>query len=334
MALSAHLQLANAFAQSWLAYSFKGKPRPFSASFVVSNQCNIHCKYCNFPSMTTNQLSIDQINVLFDKLRNLGVKRLGLLGGEPLYRGDIIEIIGLAKQKGFFVSLNSNLLMYRKFRNQLNDVDYFFTSLDGRPERHVSNRGPQNFDKIIDAIRDIRSLGKRLTAICVVTEPDRSDVDYLLDLAQAEGFNVHFQPECYDTEIVQGSAPSFIPDAEIRQFWDYIILKKKQGKPISSSLAYLSYIRDWHDFSLSSLYDANDRCAAGRGYIFVDAEGIAYPCAYTKGKTKGVNLLEQDWRECFTETPCTRCIVGPMLEFNLLFSKPVSTGINSAKHLL
>jgi len=328
------IQLANAFSQSMFAYTFDGKPRPFSASFAVSNRCNIHCSYCNFPNMDPTELSLGDIETIFDRLKKLGVKRLGLLGGEPLLRKDILKIIQLAKERGFMTSLNTNLLLYDKYKDKLDDIDYFFTSLDGDPERHAANRGKQDYERILAAIRDIVSRGKKITAICVVTDPEIAIADYLLDLAEKEKINVHFQPECYDTEIVLRSAPAKMEDKKIRAFWQYLFDKKKSGSPISSSLTYLKYISEWSDYSISSYYDENERCGAGRGFLFVDAKGDAYPCAYTKGKAEGVSLITEDYADKFDkQTPCTKCIVGPMLEFNMLFQKPLSSITNALSNV-
>jgi MoaA/NifB/PqqE/SkfB family radical SAM enzyme len=323
-------QVAIAYSQSLLAYQLNGGPRPFSASFAVSNRCNIHCHYCNFPNMDLNDLSLDKIDLLFKRLKRMGVRRLGLLGGEPLLRRDIHDIISLATKAEFLVSLNSNLLLYDKHKNKLDAIDYFFTSLDGTPEKHISNRGKQDFDRIIEAIKDIVQRGKKISAICVVTENDYDSVDYLIELAKKEKFTVHFQPECFDTEIVMRSAPIDLENKSTSDFWNYLYQRKLEGAPIASSKAYLKYISGWKDFKVSSVYSPNDRCAAGRGYLFVDAQGVAYPCAFTKGKVKGVNLLEEEWEESFNpNTPCTKCIVGPMLEFNMLFKKPIQTIVNA-----
>ena len=43
-------------------------------------------------------------------------------------------------------------------------------------------------------------------------------------------------------------------------------------------------------------------------------------------------LFWQDWREVWSrKTPCTRCSVGPMLEFNLLFQRPFSSALQAAR---
>lgn len=51
--------------------------------------------------------------------------------------------------------------------------------------------------------------------------------------------------------------------------------------------------------------------------------------AYTKGKAPPVDLLGADWSAALgRETPCTRCSVGPYLEFNFLYQRPVRTALS------
>ena len=74
------------------------------------------------------------------------------------------------------------------------------------------------------------------------------------------------------------------------------------------------------------------RCPAGHGYIYIDPQANAFACAYTKGQTPPVNLLANDWRESWDrQNPCTRCTVGPMLEFNLLFQRPLTAVLESIR---
>lgn len=323
MQLSNVVELGLAYAQSLWAYHRNAEPHPFSASFAVTNKCNLQCAYCNCPNLNTPELSLSQIETLFDKLKKMGVIRLGLLGGEPLVRKDIGEVVEMAKQKGFFVSMNTNLLLYRKYASVLSGVDYYFTSLDGSAEKHIANRGNHSYEKIIEAIRMIVANGKKVTAICVVTDPDFESADYLVDLAIKEKIDIHFQPECYDAENTKRSAPSEMENEAMRKYWQYVIKLKTNGSPITSSNAYLNYLVKWSNYKQTALFDPAAKCAAGRGFLFVDSSGFTFPCPYTKGQVEGVNLLEEDWAKGFNpNTPCTKCIVGPMLEFNLLFEKP------------
>lgn len=322
--------LGTAYAASLLAYAVHGPAHPFSASFAVTNACNIHCSYCSCPSLDKRVLEIPQIGVLFDKLRALGVRRLGLLGGEPLVRKDIHSIIHAAKERGMYVSVNSNLLLHDKLGDRLRGADLIFTSLDGRPDVHRANRGVDSWEGILPAIDELRSRGTPVVAICVLTDRNLMDLDWLLELARAHDFKMHFQPQCSDSEITRGGLAPNLNHDQYRAAWRLLEQRKQSGAPITSSLAYLQFMQTWPDYKVSSVHIPGVRCAAGRGFLFVDPLGNAWPCAYTKGKTTPINLLTQDWaREFRGSTPCNDCSVGPMAEFNLLFRQPLRSAMSA-----
>ncbi len=322
------LDLGMAYAKSLSSFYLGGEPKPFSAAFMITNRCNLRCSYCNYPFIKSKELNLDEINLLFDIFLKMGVKRLGISGGEPMMRKDLPEIIDLASSKGFFVSLNSNLLLYDKFQGKLNNVDYFFTSIDGNPETQKANRGNDNIDKVLEPVRDLKRLGKKVTIISVISTPDKNAVDYVLNLAKQENFDVHFQPEGYGAELLGREKPIDENNESYRAVWEYILSKKISGAPITSSTEYLKYTAAWKNYKHTALDDKNYICAARHGFIFVDPQGITYPCCYTKGKVKGINLLANGWKkESFEKLPCSTCIGGPYLEYNLLFRQPIKSSL-------
>lgn len=334
MELTKILGMGITYLQSFSSFYIGGSPQPFSAAFMVTNKCNLRCSYCNYPLIKSKELNLDEINVLFDQLRKIGVKRLGISGGEPMVRKDLPEIIDLASKKGFLVSLNSNMLLYNKHKGKLNNVDYFFTSIDGNPETQKINRGDDSIEKIVEAIRDVKSMGKKLSIICVISQPNTESVDYVLELAKQEGVNVHFQPEGYGAELLGRDKPVCDDNELFRKVWEYILQKKREGYPITSSTEYLKYTAEWKDYKYSVAQDKKLKCAAMYGFIFVDPTGTVYPCCYTKGKVKGINLLTDEWKkELFEELPCSTCISG-YLEFNLLFRKPIKSSLQGLKKVL
>jgi MoaA/NifB/PqqE/SkfB family radical SAM enzyme len=330
--LADKLSLGYAYATSLLAYMVDGPPRPFSATFAVTNRCNLRCGYCNCPLIDPTNLDLPRVELLFDRLRDMGVSRLGLAGGEPMMRRDIGDMIAMAKDRGFYVTVNSNLTLFARHPERLARADMIYTSLDGDEASHVAARGDGSYDGVMDAIKMLLRDGKPVIAICVVTEHSLTQTESLLRQAEAVGYRLHFQPQCTDTEIVRGDMPASVSNEQFRDFWRGLLAEKRKGRPIVSSVPYLEYLAGWEDFSVSAFHAPGTRCAAGRGYLYVDHLGRGYPCAYTKGKTEPVDLLAHDWRETWNrKTPCTACAVGPMLEFNLLFQRPFTAAVESAR---
>lgn len=332
MRLAEKLALGYAYGSSLLAFLVDGPPRPFSATWAVTNRCNLRCSYCNCPFIDPTQLDAPRVALMFDRLRAMGVRRLGLAGGEPMMRKDLGEIVAMAKARGFWVSVNSNLTLYDRHPERLAGADLVYTSLDGDESAHVAARGEGSHVGVLAAIRDLVARRTPVIAICVVTEHSLGQLDAVLRQAERLGFRVHFQPQCTEADIVRGAMPASVANEEFRAFWKRVLAEKRRGRPIVSSTAFLEFLARWEDFAVSA-YDAPDtRCAAGHGFLYVDPLGRAYPCAYTKGKTIAVDLLAEDWRTTWDrETPCSRCIVGPMLEFNLLFQRPLASAVESAR---
>ena len=332
MRLTEKLAVGYAYGSSLLAYMVDGPPQPFSATFAVTNRCNLRCEYCNCPYIDPTNLDLGRIEVLFDRLHGMGIRRLGLAGGEPLLRADLPDIVALAKSRGFFVSVNSNLTLFHRHPERLALADLVYTSLDGDAAAHVAARGEKAHEGVLAAISQLVAGGKPVIAICVVTEHSVDQLDFLLDQAQRLGIRMHFQPQCVDTDIVRGAVAPSLRNERLRGFWRRLLEEKRLGRPIVSSSPYLEYLSQWDDFTISAVLDPETRCPAGHGYLYIDPQGKAWSCAYTKGKTTPVDLLSQDWGTAWNrQNPCTKCTVGPMLEFNLLFRRPLAAALEGVR---
>lgn len=332
MRLAEKVALGYAYGTSLLAYLIDGAPRPFSATWAVTNRCNLRCSYCNCPFIDPTHLALPQVATMFDRLQVMGVRRLGLAGGEPMMRKDLAEIVALAKARGFWVSINSNLTLYDRHPERLAQADLVYTSIDGDAAAHEAARGEGSHAGVLAGIADLVRRGKPVIAICVVTEHSLGQADAILRQAEATGFRVHFQPQCTETDIVRGAVPASVPNEAFRAFWRSLLDEKRRGRPIVSSTLYLEFLARWEDFSVSAYEAPDTRCAAGHGFFYIDPLGRAYPCAYTKGKTTAVELLADDWRGAWDrDMPCSRCIVGPMLEFNLLYQRPLASVVEGAR---
>ena len=162
-------------------------------------------------------------------------------------------------------------------------------------------------------------------AICVVTAKNLTQAKHILEKAKAIGFDVHFQVQCSGALVTRGSYPAEVASQPVRDFFIELQELKRNGWPVASSDAYLKYVIGWKDYRSVCHVDQTKQCAAGHGFIYIDPRGQAYACLACRGYSKGVNLLTDRWETTWDgNKPCTECVVGPYLEFNLLFEHPIS----------
>jgi len=128
----------------------------------VTNACNLQCSICFAHAGKIGYLyrpDVKTIGEIMDNLRsNLPVPppALQLSGGEPTVHPDILEIVKMAKDKGFrHIELNTNGVKIAdekngvEFLRQLRDagVDTLYLSFDGvRPEAYLG-RAPSHLDE-------------------------------------------------------------------------------------------------------------------------------------------------------------------------------------------
>ena len=85
------------------------RSRPLNDLFEVTSRCNLSCRHCyQQDTIEEPELDFPRIIDILDQLEAAGVLYLGITGGEPFVRDDIIDILAAAKKRHFFVTLLSN----------------------------------------------------------------------------------------------------------------------------------------------------------------------------------------------------------------------------------
>lgn len=84
-------------------YSAGKRHHPVNATIEVTGLCNASCNYC-FMAPYSNHAgpTLEQLRTILDKLSESGVLYLGITGGEPFLRSDILDILSYAIKKDFF----------------------------------------------------------------------------------------------------------------------------------------------------------------------------------------------------------------------------------------
>ena len=118
--------------------------KPWVAHLYVTDQCNLDCHYCNEYDNSVPHPPTTDLRRWMDKIRQLGVARLGLQGGEPLKHPDIAELVRYAKSLGFYriVYRSGVRPPFQMTFDQRNRVRSYYE----RDVRLLSNRLNEDFD--------------------------------------------------------------------------------------------------------------------------------------------------------------------------------------------
>jgi pyrroloquinoline quinone biosynthesis protein E len=165
--------------------------RPSTLIAELSYQCPLHCPYCSNPvdiggERYRRELGTDDWIRVFGEARRLGVLQLALTGGEPMLRGDLVELCAGACDDGLYSSLITAGTLFTRERARalksagLDHVQISIQSPD--PEDNDRIAGNRSFAKKITAARVARDLDFPLTINCVLHRQNLDRIEELLAL--------------------------------------------------------------------------------------------------------------------------------------------------------
>src|SRR5271163_941254 len=92
--------------------------RPYALLAELTYSCPLHCPYCSNPvryPQGDELATADWVRV-FEEAAQLGVLHLGLSGGEPLSRHDLVELVAAARKAGLYSNLITSAIGLDKKR--------------------------------------------------------------------------------------------------------------------------------------------------------------------------------------------------------------------------
>jgi len=150
------------------AIFFGKKIGPERVMISPTDYCNLKCKTCWRLSKEEkyDQLEFEEIREILKECKKLKTKVIDFTGGgEPFFRKDMIKILKLSKDCGFFTTLTTNGTLLKKddleklIELRLDDICF---SLDGHDKKiNDSIRGEGVYEKVIRTIKKFNELKKR-----------------------------------------------------------------------------------------------------------------------------------------------------------------------------
>lgn len=235
----------------------------------ITNRCSKHCEYC-YNRLGFNDYSDIPYNVynsLISKMKNMGINRLTLSGGEPGMHPDFTEFVELAHKYKIKLRINSNGFTIRKFINLIDQNTELQITVDGNKSIHDKYRGKGDYELLLNTITNIRNNGfkGKITARYNL----HSDIDGMVDrisevcndYAQIVDF-FSLSPVHYPNQPCQ---LTWLQYKEINEFKEEFNLSKQSGMRIEFFIPPIS----------CSIIRNNDNTIYS---ILIDYNGNVYPC--------------------------------------------------------
>jgi len=244
----------------------------------ITSKCNRSCPFCFRPDR--REVSTKEVYKIIDNLAKYGVRGIGITGGEPLLRKDIVKILKYIWEKDIKICLATNMDLYSKYQEFINKyITTIGIPIEGSTkEIHDSLRGSGNFHNVINAIDKIYKKSKlEMYFSTVLTKENVEDLinieDLLAEYQDKIAYWKIYNIIDYSDRSFQSMRGNNISDAKIKRVISK--LGKKLGK---NKIFYLS---------------PNDRSEAS---LLINPDGEVVVPINKKSKTKDFvlgNLLKE-----------------------------------------
>jgi len=167
-----HNYLANWRVQKFTRHS--GNTAPWFVTYELTYLCNLRCAHCyatDFDPRPQEDLSTeDAKHIVLDQVVGAGTYHLTFMGGEPMIRKDVYELIAYARKLGAFVKLQTNGTLLtpeaakRLDEADVNQVEVSIEGIDAKTNDLV--RGHGSFKRAIEGLQNLAETRIPKKGIC------------------------------------------------------------------------------------------------------------------------------------------------------------------------
>ncbi len=305
-----------------IKHKLTGKRIPVRVSLLVTKYCNLNCFYCyakdTINSQGIREPALKDLKDIVDQIYDAGCRWVGILGGEPLMRNDIGELVEYMRAKGIFMDITTNGYFVKNKIQALKKIDHVCISLDGNKEANDKSRGEGSFERIIEGIECAVKNGikARVHATLCRRTMQADSLKFLADFCNKHGLKMNYSEN--GLPGIEKLDPDFLlSEKELLDFYKSYRRLKKEGLPIVSSDVAVDYVAKW-PLPLQTTIFKKDLpivpkksyypCKLGRNQCFINSNGDVYPC--TKKWGYGKNIYEVGFQKAWDylgDLDCVAC---------------------------
>lgn len=287
---------------------------PAHPAWEVTGACNLRCIHCHASSgrPAPDELTTAEAKRFIDELAKVAEFRtLVYTGGEPLVRHDIFDLLDHSRRRGFIniLATNGTLIddaMAKRLKKA--GVAGAAVSLDScQEEIHDRIRSREGaFDQALRGMRAVRKAGILLQVNTTAMDYNFDTLMELMELADREGSGIMLMyqlvPVGRGGEIEKAS----LKTGENERLLRYLAERQQKVSTMVEPVAgpqYWAHLMElagktgpiWRKMARKVFHG----CAAGRGFVYIKANGDVWPCPFVEISAGSVRerSFGEIWRE-------------------------------------
>jgi radical SAM protein with 4Fe4S-binding SPASM domain len=267
-----------------------------------------------------DDLTTGEAKSLIDELFSMGRPVLIFSGGEPLYRGDLLELAGYAKTKGLPIALSTNgTLVDADIAKRLKAAGIYYASISldgGCAETHDGFRGEGNFAKALEGFEHLCDAGIKVQVNFTVTRVNVQELPAVYDLAMAHGAIALYLFLLVPVGCgVQIAKDQMLSPREVEDWLRWVCEWDRKGQlPLKAICAPHIFRMEEQYFEPPSHGQpevVRKGCLAGIHMCFISHKGEVFPCGYLP--LAAGNIRERGLRQVWDGSPLFGVLRDPDL---------------------
>lgn len=272
---------------------------PDMVTWEITEKCNMHCKHCsNAVKGKPFELNTHECKIIIDRISDAKVFKVGIEGGEPLVRSDLLELIDYMNQKRIQPSIATNgLLLNTSFIESVipYHVDAFQISLDG-PDKDsyaLLRNKPSYFEQVACNIKEAVVHRLPVTIAMVISKSTYLQIPRMAKFAQSLGVTklrfIDYVPSG------RGQVSDCLSPEELKTAYTMMCDINIPGLQIITPNKLMALITGKQAGTLLDLInpEACLGCEAGTVIAHIRANGDLFPCSFFREKQFSAgNILE------------------------------------------
>jgi MoaA/NifB/PqqE/SkfB family radical SAM enzyme len=304
---------------------------PLAVTLCLTNRCNFRCVYCHMPTTHRDEIDTAAWRAAIDEFHAGGMLRCSLMGGEPLVRSDVGEIIDHLVRRRVHSAMNTNGWLVEERIEDVARLDLVCVGLDGPAEVHDAQRKRKgSHARALRAIELLVGRGVEVVTMTPVTPASIDHVDATLHLAVEMGFRAGFQIE-HDADCdVRNPIGPGLEDARIAGLARHLLARKNEGWPIAMSRTFLEAFAARGRRMLASCAE----CRVPKYSCMVRPDGIVVPCFLTQHQGPMQSGVDGGFLRAFEDVAQPTdpgCSSQPLMEMNFVLGLRPEAIVNALR---